>query len=187
MTLFFPGDSTMAKRRDKPVPRPEPTSSEKFTFFWSGPFSQWHPCVFVVEGITFNCAEQFMMYSKAVLFGDMEAAESILASASPRDQKALGRTVAGFDDTRWKLFREGVVYTGSYAKFSQNDELKTLLLETAGTTLVEASPKDRIWGIGLGEEDPRARDRTQWQGLNLLGEILTRVREAIAWEVERTA
>ncbi len=78
------------------------------------------------------------------------------------------------------MFREGIVYTGNYAKFTQNPELKEQLLATRATTLVEASPYDRIWGIGLGEDDVRAKNRQTWKGLNLLGEILTRVREALA-------
>src|SRR5262249_12551652 len=153
-------------------------SREKFTLFWHGPFSQWHPSVFTVSGTRFNTAEQFMMYCKAVLFDDTETAAQILAAETPKEQKALGRVVKGFDEARWLLFREGVVYTGSYAKFTQNPELCDALLATRGTTLVEASPYDKVWGIGLGEDDPRARDRSQWQGLNLLGETLTRVREA---------
>lgn len=155
-------------------------SVEKFTFFWHGPFSQWHPCEFQVGDLIFHTAEQFMMYCKAVLFHDMEIAEKILISTNPRDQKALGRKVHHYDEKIWALFREGIVYTGNYAKFIQNPELKQLLLATRGTTLVEASPYDRIWGIGLGEDDVLAKNRQTWKGLNLLGEILTRVREALA-------
>jgi ribA/ribD-fused uncharacterized protein len=158
---------------------------EKFTFFWQGPFSQWHRSPFSVGGRQFSHAEQFMMYCKAALFQDLETAEKILQSATPRQQKALGRQVRGFDEAIWSLFREGVVATGSYAKFTQSAELRELLLSTQGTTLVEASPRDRVWGIGLSEDDPRAGDRSTWRGLNLLGEILTRTREAIAWEMRR--
>lgn len=157
--------------------------TEKFTFFHRGPFSQWHPCTFVVEQQSFTHAEQYMMYAKALLFGDSATAEQILAAKSPREQKQLGRQVAGFDEKVWALFREGIVYTANYAKFSQNPELLKLLLHTRGTTLVEASPRDKIWGIGLSQDDPRASDRSQWRGLNLLGQTLTRVREALAWEL----
>jgi ribA/ribD-fused uncharacterized protein len=161
-------------------------AQESFTFFWRGPFSQWHPSRFMVGGITFSHAEQFMMYAKAMLFGDRATADRVLQATTPREQKALGRQVQGFDEAVWVLFREGVVFDGTYAKYSQNPELCAALLATRGTTLVEASPTDRIWGIGLAEDDPRARDRAQWRGLNLLGEALTRVREVLLWEQSRT-
>ena len=160
-------------------------AQERFTLFWHGPFSQWHPSAFVVAGINFTHAEQFMMYAKAILFGDRQAADLILKAKTPKEQKALGRKINGFDEKIWALFREGVVFDGSYAKYSQNSELQQLLLATRGTTLVEASPYDRVWGIGLAEDDPAAQDRAQWRGLNLLGETLTRVREVLLWEHSR--
>lgn len=159
---------------------------EKFTLFWDGPFSQWYPSSFTVNHLKFNCAEQFMMYAKALLFHDLETAEEILQATSPKDQKALGRKIRNFDAEIWALFREGIVYTGSYAKFTQNPTLQEILLATQGTTLVEASPYDKIWGIGLGENDPQALSRATWKGLNLLGETLTRVREMISYQVIRS-
>jgi ribA/ribD-fused uncharacterized protein len=152
---------------------------EKFTFFYrtESPFSQFHPCVFEVEGVTFNCAEQFMMYSKAKLFGDDEVASQILTKEIPKDQKALGRQVKNFDDAIWQLHAMDIVYKGSYAKFTQNENLKKHLLKTEGTTLVEASPMDAIWGIGLPADNPKAQDRKTWRGKNQLGEILTKLRE----------
>lgn len=158
---------------------------EKFTLFWDGVFSQWYPSKFTVNHLKFNCAEQFMMYGKAILFHDFETAELILQAASPKDQKALGRKIRNFDQDIWMLFREGIVYTGSYAKFTQTSTLQEILLATKGTTLVEASPYDKIWGIGLSENDPNALNRATWNGLNLLGETLTRVREAILFEMNR--
>jgi ribA/ribD-fused uncharacterized protein len=160
-------------------------AKEVFTLFWDGPFSQWHPCEFVVNHLKFNCAEQFMMYSKAILFNDITIAEEILQTASPKEQKSLGRKIRNFDENIWEMFRDGIVYSGSYAKFTQNFGLQEILLATKGTTLVEASPYDRIWGIGLSESDPKAKIRAEWNGLNLLGETLTRVREVIAWEKVR--
>lgn len=156
--------------------------AETFTFFWKSPLSQWHRSPFVLGGITFTHAEQFMMYAKAVLFNDRDSADQILQARTPREQQALGRTVRGYDESIWALFREGVVYTGNYARFQQNPEQRELLFATKGTTLVEASPHDQVWGIGLAEDDPRALDRTQWRGLNLLGAVLTRVRESLLWE-----
>jgi ribA/ribD-fused uncharacterized protein len=156
--------------------------AEAFTFFWKHRLSQWHHACFVVGGIAFNCAEQYMMYAKAMLFGDRDAAERILATDSPPEQQAIGRTVRGFDESVWSLFREGIVFTGNYARFEQNPDQRELLFSTRGTTLVETSPHDRVWGIGLSADDPRALNRAEWQGLNLLGEALTRVREALLWE-----
>lgn len=154
----------------------------RYTFFFTeaSPFSQWFRCSFTNEGNTFNCAEQFMMHGKAVLFADAEVAEKILTTDHPRDHKALGRKVKGFDDSVWKRNREAIVMAGNRAKFTQNPELREVLLSTKGTTLVEASPYDKIWGIGLGANDPRALDPAQWKGLNLLGQILTRLRDELA-------
>ena len=157
---------------------------EPFTFFWKSPLSQWQRAPFVIGGVTFTHAEQFMMYGKALLFGDRVAAESILRATTPREQQAIGRTVQNFDETVWALFREGVVYQANYARFSQNPEQLALLFATRGTTLVEASPHDLVWGIGLAANDPRASDRTQWRGLNLLGQALTQVREVLLWEAD---
>jgi ribA/ribD-fused uncharacterized protein len=152
-----------------------------FTFFWrpDSPFSQWHPATFTVDGVTFTCAEQFMMHGKATLFGDAEVAAQILAAADPRQHKALGRKVRPFDEHVWRAHREDIVYRGSLAKFAQNPALRAALLATAGTELVEASPTDRIWGIGMSSSNPAATDRTKWRGQNLLGQILTRVRDEL--------
>jgi ribA/ribD-fused uncharacterized protein len=152
---------------------------ERFTFFWraTSPFSQWHHSTFTVDGITYNCAEQFMMYQKAILFGDKEIAQKILKESLPMKQKYLGRKVRNFDEQVWEKHCRDIVYKGNYAKFTQNKHLLKKLLETAGTTLVEASPYDTIWGIGLDETHPHAKDRSKWRGENRLGEILTRLRE----------
>ena len=153
------------------------TTVEKFTLFWDGPFSQWHPSPFEIDGITYNCAEQYMMAEKARLFGDTKREQVILEAVSPYLQKKLGRQVENFDEDKWNAVCKDVVRRGTVAKFSQNEDLKKALFATAGTTLVEASPYDKIWGIGLGSNDPRAQDRSQWRGTNWLGEIITEVRE----------
>ncbi len=159
--------------------------AESFTFFWKSRLSQWQHAPFVQEGICFTHAEQFMMHAKALLFCDRSAAERILASSSPAEQQQIGRTIEKFDESIWVQFREGIVFTGNLARFRQNADQRELLFATRGTTLVEASPHDRIWGIGLSADDPRALDRNQWLGLNLLGEALTRVREVLWWETGR--
>ncbi|HVV84202.1 MAG TPA: NADAR family protein [Kofleriaceae bacterium] len=153
-----------------------------FTFFWrpDSPFSQWYARAFTVDGVSFACAEQFMMHGKARLFGDAEVAAQILATPDPRTQKALGRKVRSFDEHRWRKAREEIVYAGNRAKFTQHADLLAELLATAGTELVEASPMDTIWGIGLSSSNPRALDRATWRGQNLLGRILTRLRDDLA-------
>lgn len=153
--------------------------TEEYTFFYrtKSVFSQWHPCTFKIDGITFNCAEQWMMYAKALLFDDRETAQAILETQNPREQKRLGRKIKNFDQNLWDSKGKEIVYKGNYAKFSQDENMKKQLLSTAGTLLVEASPTDNIWGIGLSETDPRRYDKNQWQGTNFLGEVLTRVRE----------
>ena len=113
---------------------------ESFTFFWNGPFSQWHPSAFVVGGVSFTHAEQFMMYAKALVFADHKVADQILKAKTPREQKALGRTIKAYDDRVWSLFREGVVFNGSYAKYSQNSELQTTLLATPPEAMGRSSP-----------------------------------------------
>jgi hypothetical protein len=161
---------------------PRENADSKYTFFWRGPFSQWHLSEIKIAGKTFNCCEQFMMWSKAMLFGDVHSANKILRAQNPKEQKAIGRNITEFNEAVWKSFRGGVVYTANYAKFTQHAKLKSRLLATRGTVLVEASPHDRIWGIGLAEDDPRAKHRKEWRGLNLLGWTLTRVREALIFE-----
>lgn len=158
------------------------TGTERFTFFWSGPFSQWHKSPFTIDGTIYNTAEQYMMAEKARLFGDEEMRARILAASDPRDQKALGRRVRGFDESRWNAAARKIVYRGNRAKFTTHRDLLTTLFETTGTTLVEASPLDTIWGIGLAADDPDAGDRTKWRGTNWLGEALTRLRDALVAE-----
>lgn len=150
--------------------------TDDYVFFWDGPFSQWYPSQFTIGANTYNCAEQFMMHSKALLFNDEKTARKIMLSDSPREQKKLGRQVNGWNDDIWLMFREGVVLTASLAKYSQNNLLKETLLYTEDRVLVEASPYDKVWGIGLLEDDDDCLDPTKWKGLNLLGMILTRTK-----------
>ncbi|TXK76729.1 NADAR family protein [Paenibacillus sp. N3.4] len=154
---------------------------EHFTFFWrsQSPFSQWHPSLFTLNGVQYNCAEQYMMVQKALIFKDADIAAKILKAHSPADQKKLGRQVKNFDSTIWAAVCKKFVYEANYAKFTQNSALKQSLLSTVGTTLVEASPVDTIWGIGLAEDHPDALDRKKWRGTNWLGEILTELREEL--------
>ena len=155
----------------------------KFSFFWlnDNAFSQWHPSSFKVGENTFTSAEQFMMYEKALLFNDTKVAQQILKSSSPKTQKALGRKVDNFDQKIWDRHCCDIVYRGNYAKFSQNPHLKEqlLALQHRDREFVEASPRDKIWGIGMEASDAGVKHRENWKGLNLLGKVLTCVRDDI--------
>jgi len=123
-----------------------------------------------------------MMAMKAKTFKDVDTLKKIMASDNPKFQKGLGRMVKGFDSEKWNKVAKKIVYDASYAKYTQNKEFKSQLLSTKGTTLVEASPYDKIWGIGLSETDEKAKSRDTWDGLNWLGEVLTKVRQDIIKE-----
>lgn len=153
--------------------------AEKFTPFYGGVFSQWYPCKLLINGVEYNCAEQYMMAMKAQLFGDQTMLDAIMKSTDPSEQKALGKKVQGFDVRTWEAVARDVVMRANLAKFADNPKLRAKLLMTEGTTLVEASPTDRIWGVGLYENDPRVHFRAQWQGRNWLGQVLTDLRGSL--------
>jgi ribA/ribD-fused uncharacterized protein len=163
----------------------------KYLFFWGhqperdgsigkGCFSQWWPCTFVVDGQSFTSAEHYMMWRKALLFDDTAMAARVLAARTPAEAKALGRQVSGFSSDAWDSERLAIVVEGNLAKFGQDPALRSYLLGTGSRVLVEASPQDRVWGIGLVASDPRASDPSQWLGLNLLGEALMEVRSRLS-------
>lgn len=147
---------------------------EQFYLFWGGKASQWYPSAMEAFGLKFNCAEQFMMASKAAFFKDKEIFDKIMAEESPGVQKVLGRKVRGFTASEWNLVKEPLVFIGNLVKFSQNDDLWEWLFEKYKNyeRFVEASPYDTIWGIGLGSNDPRALNESEWLGENLLGEAI---------------
>ena len=145
----------------------------------NGYLSNWYMSPFTADGIRFSSMEQFMMYRKAVAFGDRDRAAQILDTEDMGRIKELGRLVSGYDDNYWNGIRQIVVYEGLYAKFSQNEELKRLLRATGKAVLAECAVKDRIWGIGLSMSDPDRLDRRKWKGQNLLGYALMMVREKL--------
>ncbi|MER5558240.1 NADAR family protein [Streptomyces sp. NPDC048491] len=162
----------------------------KYLHFWGhrpqrdgslGPscFSQWWPSPFTVEGVRYATAEHWMMASKARLFGDPDAERAAIDAANPALAKKAGRLVRGFDDEVWRRERYGIVLAGSLHKFGQDEALRGYLLGTGKRVLVEASPLDRIWGIGLAADAPEAADPRRWRGLNLLGFALTEARERL--------
>ncbi|MDA0632017.1 NADAR family protein [Nonomuraea sp. MCN248] len=162
----------------------------RYLFFWGhrpardgspgqGCLSQWWPAEFTEDGRHYRSAEHYMMAHKALLFGDEAAAEKILAAAHPGEAKKLGRSVGGFDEETWAAHRYDIVVRGNVAKFGQHADLKEFLLGTGGRVLVEASPLDPVWGIGLAADDPDAASPATWRGLNLLGFALMDVRDTL--------
>jgi ribA/ribD-fused uncharacterized protein len=162
----------------------------KFLFFWGHQpnkdgsisktcFSQWWLSPFEVEGITYKTAEHWMMAKKAVLFNDNAVLEKIIASNSPAEAKKLGREVKNYNETLWLAARFEIVKEGNYYKFNQNPELKTFLLNTKDRVIVEASPVDAIWGIGMASDDKNVMNPGKWKGLNLLGFALMEVRDEL--------
>ncbi|MFT5421479.1 MAG: ribA/ribD-fused uncharacterized protein [Alphaproteobacteria bacterium] len=161
----------------------------EYVFFW-GPlpeisgvskscFSQWHPSPFTVGGITYKTAEHFMMAEKARLFGDTESAEKIVAAKGASKAKKIGREIKHFDESLWLQHRFDIVVNTSKHKFGQNEDLKAFLLSTGDKVLVEASPEDNIWGIGLAEDNSDCETPDTWQGLNLLGFALMEARDLL--------
>lgn len=151
-------------------------TTDTHVFFWGGEFSNWFICEFDYREQHFYNTEQAFMWEKAKFFGDDEIAELILHTQNPKEAKALGRKVRGFDAERWMIGSYIVMMAVNHAKYNQNPRLKKILLATGDKTLVEASPYDKIWGIGLSENDDRCLDEHQWQGMNLLGKALIEVR-----------
>jgi len=169
----------------------EAGATPKYVLFWGhqpnadgsigkGCFSQWFEASFQIDGQTYLTAEHFMMAEKACLFGDGETRASILAARTPAAAKKLGRGVKGFDDALWEQARFDIVVRANEAKFSQHPALRDYLLTTGDRVLVEASPVDHIWGIGLAANDERALEPPAWCGLNLLGFALMEVRARLA-------
>ena len=142
----------------------------------NGYLSNWYSCKFTDNINYYNNTEQYMMYMKAILFGDKEIATKILISKNPKEIKALGRQVKNFRDDIWNMYKELVMIDGLRLKFNQNQDLLNLLLSTGDELLVEASPYDKIWGIGLAADNPDSNDITKWRGQNLLGYSLMKVR-----------
>lgn len=139
--------------------------------------SQWYDCSFVVDGVTYHTTEQYMMAGKARLFGDEEVFREIMAADTPDAYKKLGRRIRGFDQALWDANKYDIVVAGNKAKFGQNPDIKEFLLATGDAILAEASPYDRIWGIGLDRTEAMKGTVNDWKGENLLGCALMEVRE----------
>ncbi|UOQ73319.1 NADAR family protein [Hymenobacter cellulosilyticus] len=143
-------------------------------------FSQWYPAAFELDGYVYPTAEHYMMAEKARLFQDEATRAAIITAKHPNDAKKLGRQIKNFDEAAWLAARFAIVVRGNLAKFSQHPELRKFLVGTGSQILVEASPVDTIWGIGLVQDHPAAADPSTWRGLNLLGFALMEVRDQLA-------
>ncbi len=162
----------------------------EFLYFWghtqsrnqkvgSFCFSQWFESPFIAEGVTYRTTEHWMMAQKAKLFENKDIFQKIIACQTPKEAKQLGRKVTGFDDTIWRKHRYDIVRQGNIYKFSQNKELGDYLIQSDDKILVEASPVDPIWGIGLAKDSPNINNVNSWKGLNLLGFALMEVRDIL--------
>lgn len=143
----------------------------------NGYLSNWYLSDFEIDGIPYSSMEQYMMYQKSILFHDNEIAEQILSTSNVGKIKALGRSVKNYEDKVWNGLRQIIVFQGLIEKFRQNDDLKAKLLDTQEDILAECAVQDKIWGIGLSMKDDRRFDMEEWQGQNLLGFTLMKVRE----------
>jgi ribA/ribD-fused uncharacterized protein len=159
----------------------------KFLFFWGHNkkpqeqvgkfcFSQWFELPFMVDGITYKTAEHWMMANKALLFGDQKHHDKIVEANHPGEVKELGRMVWNFDELIWRDYRYQIVVNGNIHKFNQHPEFAQYLINTGDRILVEASPVDTIWGVGLAQDNEHINDPNNWRGLNLLGFALMEVR-----------
>lgn len=151
-------------------------------YFWNTIYSQWYarPKLFKDEdGYAYNTAEKYMMMEKALVFEDYDIYRQMKASIFPNDVKALGRRVKGFNDEEWDKHKVDVVTKASYLKFNQNEDLMKIMIEHKDLTLVEASPVDKIWGIGLHFDDDDVLDESKWKGQNLLGVCLMNARKLL--------
>lgn len=161
------------------------SKNHQFIFFWkpsSEPeafLGQWQPTAFEDDFGIYCCAEQYMMANKAQVFGDVQIRDKIMDTTDPREMKVLGKKVKNFKNSVWDKVKYWVVVNGNYHKFAQNKEMRDFLLMTQDKILVEASPYDTIWGIGLDENDPKVNAPNHWKGLNLLGFALMEVRDEI--------
>jgi len=169
--------------------------NNKFLFFWghqpsrdgsitASCFSQWWTEQFLVNGVRYSSTEHWMMAKKAKLFGDLDVLQDILKAKTPGEAKKLGRRVKNFDPLKWDKEKYTIVMNGNLHKFQQNQTLKEFLMNTGSRILVEASPVDLIWGIGLTADDEAAMHPVRWKGENMLGFALMEVRDKLKNEKE---
>lgn len=162
----------------------------KYLYFWghtskvrgvidNSCLSQWYPAPFMLDGVVYTTAEHYMMAQKALIFNDKDSFDKIIKATHPKQAKDLGRQIKNFNEQIWQEKRLEIVTAGNLAKFSQHADLKVYLLDTGERILVEASPVDKIWGVGLAKDDKCICNPNQWRGLNLLGFALMAVRDRL--------
>lgn len=167
----------------------------EYLFFWKTiedengvksrhPLTQWYISAFSKMGVNFLCAEQYMMALKALVFADDLSFHKIMDESNPYECMKLGREISNFNQSTWDMFKEETVFNGNLLKFQQNEYLKDYLKSTKDKIIVEASPRDRIWGIGMEEGDAGIEDPNNWKGENLLGFILMDVRDYLLTEIK---
>ena len=157
--------------------------TDKYVFFWGSEFSNWYDSSLIYDSIVFYNSEQAFMWKKAMFFNDTETARKIAQVSNPSIAKKLGRQVKNFDIQKWSEVSYQIMVDVNFAKYGQKPLLKEILLSTGDKTVVEASPYDTIWGIGLHWSDDAVLDEANWKGQNLLGKALMEVRKVLA-EVE---
>jgi ribA/ribD-fused uncharacterized protein len=158
------------------------TTEYIFFYGFEDHFSNFYKSNFIVDNIRFSCGEQYIMYNKAILFNDHEIANLILAEYNPKKIKMLGRKVKHFNEKKWDDNKYEITYKGLYEKYNQNYDLYNFILDTECLEIVEASPTDIIWGIGINIDNPNIENKKIWRGNNLLGKILMDVRSQLIYE-----
>jgi hypothetical protein len=161
------------------------SEGKDFVFFWkpeeeNACFGNWFPLAFSVDGIHFHTSEHYVMYHKALLMGDEEIARAVLEDPDPHSAKKWGQRVKPWSQDIWNRERCRIMYEACFAKF-QAEDMRQRLLNTGDAVLVEASPYDKIWGIGLLKTDKNARNPQRWKGLNLLGKVLMKIRQDVRY------
>ncbi len=155
--------------------------TDTHVYFWGDPtLSNWGPAPFTYKENKFYNSEQAFMWEKALCFGDTETANQILETSNPRTAKDLGRLVKNYDEKIWETKRFDAMFNVCLAKFSQNKPRLETLLSTGNKTIVEASPYDKVWGVGIHWTDDEILDENNWKGQNLLGRVLMKVREQLS-------
>jgi len=155
--------------------------TDTHVFFWNSIYSQWYTTSnqFEEDGVVYSNAEKYMMCKKSEVFGATDILEQMLATDNPRLIKQLGRQISNFSDEVWDQHKMQIVTQGNVLKFGQNPDLLEILKEHKDKIIVEASPQDRIWGIGLHWDNDDVLDENKWRGQNLLGECIMRARKIL--------
>lgn len=163
------------------VKNPENPAQTVTLFYGRQPvLSNFYICPFKIGKLKFNSTEMFFQQRKALFFEDYKMADKIMRAKSPGQQKKLGRLVKGYNEERWTRVRTQTMESGCIAKFTQNQHAKEVLLATGDSKLAECSLTDRVWGVGLRLNDPKASNPKNWCGQNLMGSVLENVRAIIA-------